>query len=112
MFELPHRYLEEIIAYGVYQYGNVVPDEITGNGVTIMIYGEWVLLKADTVVVAVGSESNNGLYEELKGLVPELHIIGDSAAPRNSLFAIHEGFKVGNRIPAPIDSDFEETLRG
>lgn len=111
-YTLKEALLEEMIAYGVYQYGNVVPDEITGNGVTIMIYGEWVLLKADTVVVAVGSESTNGLYEELKGLVPELHIIGDSAAPRNSLFAIHEGFKVGNRIPAPIDSDFEETLRG
>lgn len=111
-YTLKEALLEEMIEYGVCQYSNVVPDEITGNGLTIMIYDEFVLLKADTVVVAVGSESNNGLYEQLKSLVPELHIIGDSREPRNSLFAIHEGFKVGNLVPAPIDADFEETLRG
>jgi hypothetical protein len=48
----------------------------------------------------------------LKGAVPELHVIGDSREPRNSFFAIHEGFKVGNLIPMPVDADFEETLRG
>lgn len=111
-YTLKEALLEEMISYGVYQYGNVVPDEISGNGLTIMIYGEWVLLKADTVVIAVGSESNNGLSREIKDLVPEVHNVGDSVAPRNTLFAIHEGFKVGNLIPAPVDAAFEETLRG
>jgi len=111
-YTLKEALIEDMLEYGVHQYSNVVPDEITRNGLTVMMHGEFVLLKADTVVVAVGSESRNGLYEQLKGFVPEIHNIGDSREPRNSFFAIHEGFKVGNLIPAPVDADFEETLRG
>jgi NADPH-dependent 2,4-dienoyl-CoA reductase/sulfur reductase-like enzyme len=111
-YTLKEALLEEMIQYGVYQYPNVVPDTITENGLTIMIYGEWVLLRADTVIIAVGSESIRDLHEPLKGLGAELHIIGDSREPRNSFFAIHEGFRVGNLIPAPSDADFEERLRG
>jgi 2,4-dienoyl-CoA reductase-like NADH-dependent reductase (Old Yellow Enzyme family)/thioredoxin reductase len=111
-YTLKEALLEEMIQFGVYQYSNVVPDTITGNGLTVMLYGEWVLLKANTVVVAVGSECNNDLYEPLKGLGIELHLIGDSREPRNSFFAIHEGFRVGNLIPIPVDAGFEEMLRG
>jgi len=111
-YTLKEALLEEMIQYGVYQYSNVVPDTITENGLTIMIYGEWVLLRANTVVIAVGSESNSDLHEPLKRLGPELHIIGDSREPRNSFFAIHEGFRVGNLISGPSDADFEERLRG
>jgi 2,4-dienoyl-CoA reductase-like NADH-dependent reductase (Old Yellow Enzyme family)/thioredoxin reductase len=111
-YTLKEALLEEMIQYGVYQYPNVVPDTITENGLTIMIYGEWVLLRANTVVIAVGSKSNSDLHEPLKGLGPELHIIGDSREPRNSFFAIHEGFRVGNLISGPSDADFEERLRG
>jgi hypothetical protein len=73
---------------------------------------ELLLLKADTIIIAIGSVSDNILYQELKRLVPKLQLIGDGLEPRNSLAAIHEGFKVGNLIPAPVDSGFEETLRG
>jgi NADPH-dependent 2,4-dienoyl-CoA reductase/sulfur reductase-like enzyme len=111
-YTLKEALLEDMIRYGVYQYANVFPDAITENGLTILLYGEWVLLKADTVVAAVGSECNNDLYEPLKRLGPELHLIGDSREPRNSFFAIHEGFRVGNLIPAPVDAGFEEILRG
>ena len=111
-YTLKEALLEEMIQYGVYQYSNVVPDTITENGLTIMIYGEWVLLRANTVVIAVGSESISDLHEPLKRLGPELHIIGDSREPRNSFFAIHEGFRVGNLISGPSDADFEERLRG
>jgi NADPH-dependent 2,4-dienoyl-CoA reductase/sulfur reductase-like enzyme len=111
-YTLKEALIEDMLEYGVYQYSNVIPDEITRNGLTVMMYEEFVLLKADTVVVAVGSESCNDLYGQLKGTVPELHVIGDSREPRNSFFAIHEGFKVGNLIPMPVDADFEDTLRG
>ena len=68
-YALKEALLEEMIRYGVYQYANVVPDEITGNGLTVMIFGEWVLLKANTIIIATGSESDKGLYEQLKGVV-------------------------------------------
>jgi len=111
-YTLKEALLEEIIRNGIYLYPNAVLDRITENGLTIIIFNETVLLKADTIVIAIGSVSNNMLCQELKGLVPELHVIGDSLEPRNSLAAIHEGFKIGNLIPAPVDSGFEETLRG
>lgn len=111
-YTLKEALLEEMIKHRVCQYANASPDEITENGVTVMVSGEFVLLKADTVIVAAGSESDDGLYEQLKGKVPELHNIGDSLQVRNSLFAIHEGFKVGNLIPAPVNADYEERLRG
>jgi 2,4-dienoyl-CoA reductase-like NADH-dependent reductase (Old Yellow Enzyme family)/thioredoxin reductase len=111
-YTLKEALLEEIIRNGVYLYPNSVPDRITENGLNIMIFNETALLRADTIVIAIGSVSENSLYQELKGLGPELHMIGDSLEPRNSLAAIHEGFKVGNLVPAPADSAFEETLRG
>ena len=104
--------LEEMIRNGVYFYPNSIPDRITENGLNMMIFNETVLLKADTIVIATGAVSENSLYQELKGLGLEVHLIGDSLEPRNSLAAIHEGFRVGNLIPAPMDSGFEETLRG
>ena len=111
-YTLKEALLEEIIKYGIYLYPNSAIDRITEKGLNIIIFNEIVLLKADTVVIAIGSVSNNDLYQELKGIVPELHIIGDSLEPRHSLAAIHEGFKVGNLIPTSVDSGFEERLRG
>lgn len=111
-YTLKEALLEEIIRNGIYLYPNSVLDRITDTGLNIIIFHEIIVLKANTIVIAVGSVSNNILYEKLKDLVPELHIIGDSREPRNSLAAIHEGFKVGNLIPAQVDSDFQETLRG
>jgi 2,4-dienoyl-CoA reductase (NADPH2) len=107
-----HMGAQPIIRNGVYLYPNSIPDRITENGLNIMIFNETALLRADTIVIAIGSVSENCLHQELKGLGPELHMIGDSLEPRHSLAAIHEGFKVGNLVPAPADSAFEETLRG
>jgi 2,4-dienoyl-CoA reductase-like NADH-dependent reductase (Old Yellow Enzyme family)/thioredoxin reductase len=111
-YTLKEALLEEMIKNGVYLYPNSIPDRITENGLNMMIFNETVLLKANTIVIAIGAVSENSLYQELKGLGLEVHLIGDSLEPRNSLAAIHEGFRVGNLIPAPVDSGFEETLRG
>jgi 2,4-dienoyl-CoA reductase-like NADH-dependent reductase (Old Yellow Enzyme family)/thioredoxin reductase len=111
-YTLKETLLEEIIRNGIYLYPNSILDRITENGINIIIFNETILLKVDTIVIAIGSVSNNDLYQGLKGMVPELHIIGDSLEPRHSLAAIHEGFKIGNLIPASVDSGFEERLRG
>ena len=41
---------------------------------------------------------NNNLFDDIKGLVPEFHTIGDAKEPRNALEAIKEGFLVGLEI--------------
>jgi len=73
-------------------------DEITEAGVFVEKERGRHLLPADTVVIAAGSTAENSLADELKGLVPELHVIGDAQSPRNALEAIREGFLVGLKI--------------
>lgn len=46
------------------------------------------LISADTVVLAVGSRSENTIYEELKGQIEKLTIIGDASKPGKMLDAI------------------------
>ncbi|RLB36527.1 MAG: NADH:flavin oxidoreductase, partial [Deltaproteobacteria bacterium] len=55
-------------------------------------------LEADSIVLAVGSAPQSYLADQIKDLVPELHVIGDAKQPRNALEAIKEGFMVGLRI--------------
>lgn len=69
-------------------------EKITREGVIIGKDGQSVLVEADSVVLAAAPGSDNQLAEQLKDLVPELHIIGDSAEPRGIADAIHEGFRV------------------
>jgi hypothetical protein len=51
-----------------------------------------------TVVLAVGSEPNNQLYDELASSGFKVVKAGDCLQPRNILAAVREGFEAGNRI--------------
>ena len=72
--------------------------EITEEGVKIETDQGTDVIPADSVVVAVGSKSENGLAQELAGEVPELHTIGDAKEPRNAMEAIKEGFLAALKI--------------
>jgi 2,4-dienoyl-CoA reductase (NADPH2) len=72
--------------------------EITPEGVKVKIGDQEQLIPADTVVLAVGAQPNNRLYNEIKDKVPETYLIGDAQKPRKTLDAIHEGFEVACRI--------------
>ena len=50
---------------------------------------------ADTVVLAAGSQSDDGLAKSLHGRVSEIHVIGDAIKPRNILTAVREGVQLG-----------------
>jgi hypothetical protein len=52
-------------------------------------------LKADTVVLSPKPSACIELANQLKGKIPQLHIIGDCVQPRGIADAIHEGFAVG-----------------
>jgi len=68
-------------------------EEITNEGVTVSDQeGAKSTIKADSVVLALGFKPETGLFEALKGKVPELYTIGDSLAPRKIGDAINEGF--------------------
>jgi 2,4-dienoyl-CoA reductase (NADPH2) len=69
------------------------------NGIVINRKGKTQWIRADSVVIASGYESNDALYKEIKGDTGiEIFLIGDAAAPRNILDAIHEGFELGYHV--------------
>ncbi len=55
-------------------------------------------ISMDTVVLAVGAKAQNSLYPALAGRIRHLYSIGDCAAPRKMIEAIHEGYDVALRI--------------
>ncbi|MDK2876502.1 MAG: 2,4-dienoyl-CoA reductase [Archaeoglobaceae archaeon] len=55
-------------------------------------------IECDTAVLAVGTVSNNGLYDELKDKVPEVYKIGDCLKPRKAIDATHEAFELALKI--------------
>lgn len=59
-----------------------------------------VRLGAETILLALGSRSNDEMVKILreKGIVPQLFIIGDCLEPRKAQEAIHEGFAAALQI--------------
>ena len=72
--------------------------EITPESVIFEKDGQTGSLPARTVVLAIGVESVNELYEEIKDQVEEIYLIGDAKKPRKALEAVREGFEVGLKI--------------
>ncbi|OGP89702.1 MAG: hypothetical protein A2156_00645 [Deltaproteobacteria bacterium RBG_16_48_10] len=73
--------------------------EVKDKGIAIENrYGKRDVLKADTVVIATGFQSNKGPYEGLRGRCPELYAIGDCIEPRKVLDAIWEGYRLARLI--------------
>jgi mycofactocin system FadH/OYE family oxidoreductase 2 len=52
----------------------------------------------DSLVLAMGQQTQDQLYFALKGKVAELHRIGDCVAPRKIDMAIWEGHKIGREL--------------
>jgi 2,4-dienoyl-CoA reductase-like NADH-dependent reductase (Old Yellow Enzyme family)/thioredoxin reductase len=52
----------------------------------------------DTIVLAVGSKSDDSVAKDLEGKVPALHVIGDASKPREALEAVYEAEEVALKI--------------
>ena len=91
--------LEELTKNGVTILTDHTIKEFTAEGlIAINKEGKQKSLKADTIVLALGAESENKLAEDLKGKVNELYVVGDCVSPRKIWEAMHEGFVAGWRI--------------
>jgi pyruvate/2-oxoglutarate dehydrogenase complex dihydrolipoamide dehydrogenase (E3) component len=55
-------------------------------------------IKADKVLIAIGTRPNNGLYEKVKALGFETYQIGDCLEPRNAKDAIYESAVLGRKL--------------
>ena len=56
------------------------------------------LPRPDVIVIAVGMQPDDGLYDELKADFPAIHIIGDAKKPRKIIDAVYEGYIIGRTI--------------
>jgi NADPH-dependent 2,4-dienoyl-CoA reductase/sulfur reductase-like enzyme len=76
------------------------PLQIEDNGVLVtdLKSHNQSFLEAERVVIAVGSQPENGLYQELEPLGYELHRIGDCLEPRSAQAAILEGAVLARSI--------------
>lgn len=83
--------MQEIRTYGIKKFTESNVLELAGDGVHIKTAdGTEQTIPADTVVIAVGSVSENELYQQLEGKIPELYLIGDAASPRKLEQAVSE----------------------
>ncbi|HBE76308.1 MAG TPA: 2-enoate reductase [Firmicutes bacterium] len=55
-------------------------------------------LNADTVVAAVGYNSENELYQKLRGEISELYLLGDARRVANIMYAIWDAYEVAGHI--------------
>lgn len=74
--------------------------EVEEKGVSVFNArsGEKKSIQAEHIVLALGTKSDQTLYEFLDKKSGELYIIGDCFEPRTALDAVREGFLIGHRI--------------
>lgn len=97
--EITHRwvFLKKLREAGAKMFREAKVTEITDKGVQISYPGSAEFIEADTVV-KVGITTDTGLAQELKGIVPEIYLVGDCTEPGKVMEAIASGFLVGQKI--------------
>lgn len=91
--------LRDLLAfYHVELVTNARLKEVTETGAVIMADGQERSIPAHHVIIAVGYESTDSLYKELKTDYSEVYNIGDSQKVRNIRAAIWDGYEVARSI--------------
>jgi 2,4-dienoyl-CoA reductase (NADPH2) len=80
---------------GVRMMTEVKYDEITDKGISIITKdGNRQILEVDTIIPVLPLAPNTGLFESLKGKVPEVYCVGDCREPHARLEAVADGYRV------------------
>lgn len=86
--------LARVRQLGVQMHNLSTVTEIKRDGVCLQNAEGESFIPADTVVLAIGAKSNNGLYEQLLGRVDRLNILGDAAAVAKIPEAIRSAYRL------------------
>ncbi|MFH1647370.1 MAG: FAD-dependent oxidoreductase [Chloroflexota bacterium] len=93
------RLLAGLAENGVRQFTGTECEEITGSGLTVTTKeGKQEDIRASTIIIAAGFKPRPELFRSLRGMVPELHHIGDSYQPARIREAIGSGLRIGHAI--------------
>jgi pyruvate/2-oxoglutarate dehydrogenase complex dihydrolipoamide dehydrogenase (E3) component len=88
-----------LVENGVQIKTQVKLDEVVDDGVMVADKeNRRYKIGAETVVLALGLKSRSSIANALKGLAPDVYVIGDCMKPRKLGDAIHEGFNVAVEI--------------
>ena len=81
---------------GVHMIGGVTYQKIDDQGLHMLQDGEPMILSVDTVIICAGQVSERTIFEELKGRIPNVHIIGgaDVAMEIDAKLAIDQGCRL------------------
>ena len=90
--------LQDVGRHGVRVKMETTVQRIEKEGVVINQGGEDTFIKADTVVLAVGTVSHNPLEKIATELGIPCAVVGDALQPATVMEATHQGFKAGNGI--------------
>jgi 2-enoate reductase len=91
--------LEQLVHNRVTFLFDLTIQEFISEGIIVSDkHGNRQIIKADSIVLALGAKPENKLVEQLKGKVSELYALGDCISPRKVGEAMHEGFVAGWRI--------------
>ncbi|WP_416176146.1 FAD-dependent oxidoreductase [Clostridium sp.] len=92
LFDLLHEHNVKLI-------GNVKVDKINENGVEI-IDRNWkkTLVKADTVVIALGMKPTIETVNKLSSIIPETYVVGDCSTVKDIHNAVHSAFNIAVEI--------------
>jgi len=83
---------------GVNIYDDTSILNIGKNQVSIERKGESKELEYDSIVSSIGYYSERSLYEEIDKSGKEIYIVGDSRQVKNIMYAVWDGYEVGNNI--------------
>lgn len=92
---------ERLVSLGVAFHP--VTTVVAGEGATVTLKNSFcsersILHAVDAVVSVPFPTAEDGLYHDLKGRVPELHLAGDALAPRGIQAGVYDGHAVGREI--------------
>ena len=71
---------------------------ITAKGLVVEQDGKRKTNPADTVIIAMGSASDNQLVHKLRNKISELHVIGDCFKPARIVDAVNHASYIGRHI--------------
>ncbi|SDP44351.1 oxidoreductase [Desulforhopalus singaporensis] len=94
--------LQDVDRFGIKSVVGAKVLEITESGVLVEQGGKQVMLEADTVVVAVGTASDNPVEEIAKELGIACYVVGDARQPATVLEANHQGYRAGIAVGQPV----------
>jgi len=83
---------------GVKFYTEAELKRVEGKTAVIRQGNEEIRLPVGSVILAVGAESNDGLYEELSSSGLPVLEVGDCREPRRIIDALAEGFRAGRTV--------------